>query len=191
MAPAEPQLEPNNSHENLPVEMQQIRIVPAPEKAGVKEDPDPSKVLVVGYDDFTSVVNELSGAQPGNMNRFGAKLAHSVRGEAIGQFAMAIEAARVEATEQAIATAHALRTEELETLRAEVTPALEEQYALGAASREEEIAALKRQVNDAAAAFNVLESEVADLRTANANLAADLADCKKSVKDDKPPKPAK
>lgn len=74
----------------VPEHMLNIRIVPIPEQLGTKENPDPNKVIVVGYDTFMQVVNGLAGSGAGANRRIAQLLQESVRAEAIGQFAAVI-----------------------------------------------------------------------------------------------------
>jgi hypothetical protein len=61
----------------LPSEMRETRILSRTGPVGTKEAPDPTKVVVVGYDGLMSAINELAGGTGGN-KRFAEKLQAAV-----------------------------------------------------------------------------------------------------------------
>lgn len=84
----------------VPASMLTPRIVPVG-PTGVKEPPDPSKVVVVKYDAFMQVVNGMAGSAAGNMRRLSEILRDAVDGSADQQFRTAIEQATEKAAEDA------------------------------------------------------------------------------------------
>lgn len=91
-----PQLPPQDPSRQPPAGMQELRIIPVPGHLGTKEEPDPSRVLVVSYDKFMAIVNELAGSGAANMRRFSQKLTDSVMHEAAGQFADRVQQAYIQ-----------------------------------------------------------------------------------------------
>ena len=77
--------DPNDVAEEAIPEFRDIRFVPAPASATKRLESQPDAVLVVNFDKFWMIVNELSGSSMTNIRRYGEKLQECIAHDAPGK----------------------------------------------------------------------------------------------------------